>query len=477
MNPALLASDRSLPRFLIVSPRRARGLEAGLARFLALGCPLAQARTAYDLDPATRADLVLFDLVSGSDELRELRTRLGEAIVMVFGPAARRKAAEEALALGAHEWLWTSEGGDLDEDKAFDRIERLLLLGPRPALPRKRPKRRRTVVTLLQAEAPVAPVPEAAVPEVAPSKPAPEPPVAHTPSRSPAADALGTPVVADAAFPQPVAVASLGTCASESSLRARLTRVIEVSTEGGPARRPAPRVLSERFQGTVLVLELECAEPFQAESVVASVEEEGHARWVHLTVRTARALEGHLWSVELVRARGVSDLLRERALLPTLDPATMRYRRPELGERAREWAELGVLREVELDRVLVCPRCQALATFRLACRRCASARIEPQRLIHHFPCAHVGFIKDYQLDGKLVCPKCAAQPLIVNSDFEYLEGPALCADCGSHESEGELVGHCFGCALRFLTRVAATLTLKGFDVDRLDPLALGLPSD
>jgi hypothetical protein len=256
-----------------------------------------------------------------------------------------------------------------------------------------------------------------------------------------------------------------------------ITRLIEVTVAGTPARRPAPNVVAQQYLGPWLALELACPLPFEERRVLGACEMEGMTLWACFDVRSARALQGERWRVELAPASGANDLLRERALLPTLDPASMRYQRPALGEHAREWVEMGVVREVELDRVLVCPRCQALPTFRLACRRCASARIEPQRLIHHFPCAHVGFIKDYQLDGALVCPKCAARPLIVNSDFEYLEGPSQCAECGSHESEGELVGHCFGCGLRFLARVATTLTLKGFDVDRLDPLALGLSSD
>ncbi|MEQ1892601.1 MAG: hypothetical protein ABL998_08680 [Planctomycetota bacterium] len=217
-------------------------------------------------------------------------------------------------------------------------------------------------------------------------------------------------------------------------------------------------------------------QPFTADTLLIGVHTTSGIAYGCYEVRARFPLGDWRYAVECELARAERDLLASHALLPTLDTRTMRYRPPAIGERARAWVELGVLQEHELDRVLVCPRCQALPTFRNACKRCGGAHLSEARMIHHFPCAHVAPLSDYQLDGILLCPKCAARPLIVNSDFEYLEGPVRCADCGAADGQTDLVGHCFDCELRFVARMATPLVLKGFDVARLAALDLGLSS-
>jgi hypothetical protein len=141
----------------------------------------------------------------------------------------------------------------------------------------------------------------------------------------------------------------------------------------------------------------------------------------------------------------------------------------------RQWAKIGVLEPVLWDRVQLCPRCQALPTFRRGCSACGSARLKNDRLIHHFACAHVDVIAEFEDQSEVRCPKCRARGLIVGADYEYLTGPFRCQDCRWTGTEREQVAQCLRCQLRFPEHQAHELELKGYRAHRLDPLAL-LPS-
>jgi hypothetical protein len=74
-------------------------------------------------------------------------------------------------------------------------------------------------------------------------------------------------------------------------------------------------------------------------------------------------------------------LLQPRNLTPRLDFATMHFARRFPDEVLRHWVEAGVLREICLERLLLCPRCRGLPSFRFRlkqdlghwakCPRCA----------------------------------------------------------------------------------------------------------
>lgn len=149
----------------------------------------------------------------------------------------------------------------------------------------------------------------------------------------------------------------------------------------------------------------------------------------------------------------------------------------EFGPRLSEdvlacWAELGVLEPYLADRVQTCPKCQGLPTFRPGCKHCGSARLGSDRLIHHFPCAYVGFVEEFETAAGLACPKCRTRHLVVGSDYEYLNGPHRCVDCGWTGSELENVAQCLRCEFRFPAHQACLQDLRGYRANRLDPLAL-----
>jgi hypothetical protein len=140
------------------------------------------------------------------------------------------------------------------------------------------------------------------------------------------------------------------------------------------------------------------------------------------------------------------------------------------------WIEHGVLEAALGDRALMCPQCRSLPTFRRGCACCGSGRVRADRMIHHYACAHVGRVSDFETPCGIVCPKCRSKDLIVGADFEYAAGPFVCCDCQWSSSELELVGDCTRCGLRFPEIQAFEQELRGFRVNRLDPLALIAPS-
>jgi hypothetical protein len=166
------------------------------------------------------------------------------------------------------------------------------------------------------------------------------------------------------------------------------------------------------------------------------------------------------------------QILFAENLSPAFDQHKMEFslRLPE--EMLDQWAAIGVLRPVLLDRVQLCPKCRGLPTFRRACPSCGSASTTNDQLIHHFACAHVGFVRDFEADGGLVCPKCRTRSLVIGSDYEYMTGPYRCLDCQWGDMELEQVAHCLRCAFRFPGHQAYEQELRGYRANRLDPLAL-----
>ena len=169
---------------------------------------------------------------------------------------------------------------------------------------------------------------------------------------------------------------------------------------------------------------------------------------------------------------GDRDLIRRENIEPTFDAATCRYGMELPLEVIAQWVEFGILRATLMDRVLICPQCQAVPTFRNGCRICGSVRLHSRPLIHHFACAHIGYVSDFEQEGVVICPKCRTRNLIVGADYEHLSGPYRCLDCDWSDTDLELVGSCLKCEFRFPMNQALEEDLIGYHVHRLDTLAL-----
>jgi hypothetical protein len=168
------------------------------------------------------------------------------------------------------------------------------------------------------------------------------------------------------------------------------------------------------------------------------------------------------------------DILRLGAMTPEFSQQLMAFVLPHGPTIYDNWTQAGVMQKSLIDRVLVCPRCTVLPTFRNACRKCKSGRVTNDKLVHHFTCAYVGLLSEFESNntGGLICPKCRVRNLVVGSDYEYLTGQYRCQSCGWRDSDAEVVGHCLKCSNRFDLQQARELELYLYDVHRLDALAI-----
>ena len=167
-----------------------------------------------------------------------------------------------------------------------------------------------------------------------------------------------------------------------------------------------------------------------------------------------------------------ADLFRSANLIPAMQSSSGRMA-PGLSAHALEqWADLGVLKRKVCHRINTCPECQGVAAVGSGCHDCGSPHMEYRELIHHFACAYVGESAEFERDGRHACPKCLMDSLVAGADFEVIKSQYECADCSYSGSEVEQVGTCLHCNIRFPIRMAIEEEVVGYDVDRLDILAL-----
>lgn len=169
--------------------------------------------------------------------------------------------------------------------------------------------------------------------------------------------------------------------------------------------------------------------------------------------------------------RRIDDPLHASRLTPRFDPQQLRFKTTLDPTALQEWVARGILRPQLIDRVKVCPQCEALPTFREGCPQCGSALTETVPVIHHFACAHVAPASEFEGEC-LSCPKCRVQNLVVGADFEYLSGPRSCRECDWNDAALAMIGECLGCGHRFAGQDAIEKEVFEYHVDRLDPLAL-----
>lgn len=169
------------------------------------------------------------------------------------------------------------------------------------------------------------------------------------------------------------------------------------------------------------------------------------------------------------QAHTVAELSPELAsepqlFLPSFEPATLKVGFGKLNGRVEQWKADADTKQVTVDRIIVCPECEAIPTFRPGCGACGSAFVEQEILIHHFACAHVGLETEFRGDSGLVCPKCRLTDLIAGSDFEQIMGCLRCSDCEAIMAEPKSLGHCLSCQNRFLAEDGKLVDVVGYQV-------------
>jgi len=251
---------------------------------------------------------------------------------------------------------------------------------------------------------------------------------------------------------------------------APLKQAVPVTEGNGAERRRAPRYstlrpvvvmpvlpngaldLSARTVGTLIDtaeggmgLELDLDDSDIPHNMVVGVPmPDGHTRYAGLELRHVRRTPTERCRLGAHFSGPAHQILQSQLLVPEFDPQSMTYRQPYQPEVLKHWVQLGILKPRLLDRVQVCPQCETLPTFRLGCQACRSGRVQCERVVHH----------------------------LTISGFRDQEQTAICLDCGWRGSQPVAIGHCFRCGLRFPAEQAKHLELVGYDVLKLDPLAL-----
>lgn len=169
------------------------------------------------------------------------------------------------------------------------------------------------------------------------------------------------------------------------------------------------------------------------------------------------------------QAHTVAELSPELAsepqlFLPSFEPATLKVGFGKLNGRVEQWKADADTKQITVDRIIVCPECEAIPTFRPGCGACGSAFVEQEILIHHFACAHVGPETEFRGASGLVCPKCRLTDLIAGSDFEQIMGCLRCSDCEAIMAEPKSLGHCLSCQNRFLAEDGKLVDVVGYQV-------------
>ena len=251
----------------------------------------------------------------------------------------------------------------------------------------------------------------------------------------------------------------------------RSISLIPVLPDGSPDRSGITYGCSIDVTMLGIGLLVEKGYPVQLNRYVVAIEgDDGENYFCTAAIRnTSEMPEGLRLGAEFLT--GDKDLFRHENLVPNLDHRNMRMECGLSKETLTQWRQLGVLKQSAFDRVKTCPACSALPTMRDACKQCGSARVEFQRMIHHYACAHVDLDSKFASGDTLSCPKCRAHSMVVGADFEYLTGPYVCMDCQWTDTTLEPYCCCLGCNFRFPSHQAVEEEVIGYSVERLDSLA------
>lgn len=193
--------------------------------------------------------------------------------------------------------------------------------------------------------------------------------------------------------------------------------------------------------------------------------------WQFVAVEVVHPDQAYGTAIEATFLQDDRDFLRARQRVPHCDPVTHRFQTTLSAAALQRWTELGVFEPQFYDRVLLCPKCEAVPSIRGGCQVCGSAQVASITNIHHFNCGYVGPATAFEQEDCLECPHCHAQHLVVGADYEYQSDVYTCDDCGWQDEKLEFVLQCLACELRFPIHQAVEHELIAHHVNRLDPLA------
>lgn len=149
-------------------------------------------------------------------------------------------------------------------------------------------------------------------------------------------------------------------------------------------------------------------------------------------------------------------------IIPEFDPKSFRISLGPHEGMQQIWERDRSVTRIALDRIIVCPECEGIPTFRPGCGACGSAWTEQEVLIHHYACAHVGPESEFRQASGFVCPKCRLTDLVAGSDFEQTQGCQRCTDCNAIFTEPRMIAHCLCCDYRFVASDGIVRDLYGY---------------
>lgn len=152
--------------------------------------------------------------------------------------------------------------------------------------------------------------------------------------------------------------------------------------------------------------------------------------------------------------------------VPELDPVSRKMTFGQYEYRRKHWEKDPDVKKIALDKIIVCPDCESIPTFRQGCGACGSAWTEQEVLIHHYACAYVGPEQEFLTQDGMVCPKCRLRDMVTGADFEQIKGCLRCTDCDAIFAESKMIGHCLSCQLRFDAADGKRISLYGYKVGR-----------
>ena len=240
--------------------------------------------------------------------------------------------------------------------------------------------------------------------------------------------------------------------------------VIPVDPEGLPA-------LAQRCHGTAVLLGgdrilLNLEAPPELPALVVGVQSERNGlRYIGIDVQTAGRLHTGKLLVE-GEVGGVADaLLQPKNLTPRFHFDTMTFTFGFAAPVLHRWEAAGVLQSVVIDRLLLCPRCHGLPSFRQGCCHCGSGRV------NRLPAEQME-------TNRALCstpwlePSARPVQAPVKPRFGY-----RCQECRGLEVELVPVNQCLHCHHRFAIQEGYELVLRGYRVDRLESTAGCLHTD
>lgn len=205
-----------------------------------------------------------------------------------------------------------------------------------------------------------------------------------------------------------------------------------------------------------------------APNLLVGIDQSGQQSFAGLNLRFREQRGDRSVGIGAAFGGPAEKILNQPIITEQFDANTLTLTPPIPDRILMEWVKAGVLERQLYDRVQLCPRCSGLPTFRQGCRKCGSAHLGRDKLIHHFACAHVAPIQDFQQPDGLVCPKCFVGRLVVGADFEYRFGQYVCYHCKWQDAGMENVGHCLRCNTRFAGREAQVQDVYAYRPRRLN---------